>query len=170
MSPADSKNVCGHAPGAQGSPGLRTTERTLQPMTDFVQITDRPISADPLIAAVRRDGHGAVVTFVGTVRSPSRAKDVLYIEYEAFTEMALKRLEAIRSEVEERWQIEDVAVWHRVGKVMTGEAAVVIVVASPHRKEAFAACQYVIDRIKQTVPIWKKEVYSDGSAWVTESA
>jgi molybdopterin synthase catalytic subunit len=139
-------------------------------MTDFVGITDSALRVDALIEAVRRDADGAVVTFVGTVRSPSRGKTVLFIEYEAFQPEAIRRLDAIRGEAKDKWGVDDVAVWHRVGKVPIGEPAVVIAVAAPHRKEAFAACQYVIDRIKQIVPIWKKEVYSDGEAWVTDSA
>lgn len=91
-----------------------------------------------------------------------------YIDYEAFTDIARKRLQQIADEIREKWHLRDVGIWHRVGRVNAGEAAVAIVVAAEHRKEAFAACEYAIDRIKEIVPIWKKEVYSDGESWVSQ--
>jgi len=134
----------------------------------LIRITDEPILPGPVITALHKPEHGAVVTFVGTVRSPSRGREVRYIEYEAFSEVALKRLDRLALEISEKWQLNDVGIVHRVGRVNAGEAAVVIVVAAPHRKEAFEACQYAIDRIKEVVPIWKKEVYTDGEAWVSD--
>ena len=134
----------------------------------MVEITDKPISPDSLVAGLHKAEHGAVVTFTGVVRTPSRGKDVRSIEYEAFTELARKRLQQIVDEIREKWQLQDVGISHRVGRVKKGEAAVVIVVAAGHRKEAFAACEYAIDRIKEIVPIWKKEIYSDGEVWVSE--
>jgi molybdopterin synthase catalytic subunit len=104
------------------------------------------------------------------VRSPSRGKTVVHIEYEAFTELALSRLQALTGEIRQKWGLTDVAIVHRVGIIKTGEAAVVIAVGAPHRAEAFAACQYAIDRLKATVPVWKKEVYTDGESWISDKA
>ncbi|MEW6141687.1 MAG: molybdenum cofactor biosynthesis protein MoaE [Chloroflexota bacterium] len=135
----------------------------------MVRITRKPISLEALIGRVHRERDGAVVTFLGTVRSPSDGRKVLRIEYEAYTEMASTRLAQIANEIAAKWQIKDVAIVHRVGPVKAGEAAVAIVIAAPHRKEAFTACSYAIDRIKEIVPLWKKEVYPTGAKWVKES-
>ena len=135
----------------------------------MVRITRKPISLEALISRVHRERDGAVVTFLGTIRSPSDGRKVLRIEYEAYTEMARTRLAQIVKEIAAKWQIKDVAIVHRVGPVKAGEAAVAIVVAAPHRKEALTACSYAIDRIKEIVPFWKKEVYPTGAKWVKES-
>ena len=136
----------------------------------MIEITGRHLSVETVVNSVRQDEDGAVASFVGVVRSPSRGKTVLHIEYEAFTELALKRLEGVVGEIEQRWGLRHVAIVHRVGIILTGEAAVVIAVGAPHRAEAFAACQYAIDRLKATVPVWKKEVYTDGESWITDKA
>jgi len=136
----------------------------------MIEITRNPLSPEKIIDKVRKDSHGAVVTFVGTVRSPSRGKEVLSIEYEAYPEMAQKKLQQIVSEIKQKWQLQDIAIYHRVGKLGVGETSLVIAVAAPHRQEAFQACQLAVDRLKQIVPIWKKEVYQDGESWVEESA
>lgn len=91
---------------------------------------------------------------------------MLYLEYETYQQMAEAKLREIAGEIRQRWQLEDVAMVHRVGRLEVGDVAVVIAVGAPHRKEAFAACQYAIDRIKAVVPIWKKEVFEDGEVWV----
>lgn len=132
----------------------------------MIEITREPILPEVVINRVRRDVHGAVVAFVGTVRDNSEGKKVLFLEYEAYKEMAEKKLHAIADEVREKWQLEDVAISHRVGRVEVGEIITVIAVAAPHRKEAFEACQYIIDRLKAVVPLWKKEVREDGEVWV----
>jgi molybdopterin synthase catalytic subunit len=134
----------------------------------LIEITERAIVVEPIVNSVRQDEDGAVVSFVGVVRSPSRGKTVLHIEYEAFTELALKRLEMLAAEIEQKWGLRHLAIIHRVGKILTGETAVVIAVGAPHRAEAFAACEYAIDRLKATVPVWKKEVYTDGESWITD--
>lgn len=133
---------------------------------DMIEITSNPLSPEQIINKVRKDSHGAVVTFIGTVRSPSQGKEVLYLEYEAYEEMARKKLQQILKEINQKWQLQDVAISHRTGKVNAGETALVIVVASPHRQEAFEACQYAVDRLKQIAPFWKKEVYGKGESWV----
>jgi molybdopterin synthase catalytic subunit len=93
-------------------------------------------------------------------------KSVLYLEYEAYEPMALKKLSEIADEVTEKWGIEDVAIVHRIGRLEIEDVSLVVAIASPHRKEAFQACGYVVDRIKEDVPIWKKEVFEDGEVWV----
>ena len=127
----------------------------------MVEITDNAIHPERVIREVERNANGAVVTFIGTVRSPSQGKEVLYLEYEAFKEMGEQKLRQIAQEIDSRWQLPDVAICHRVGRVEAGEIGLVIAVAAPHRQEAFEACQYAIDRLKQIVPIWKQEVYKE---------
>jgi molybdopterin synthase catalytic subunit len=136
----------------------------------LIEITERPLAVEPVIRSVRHDEDGAVAVFVGVVRSPSRGKTVVHIEYEAFTELALQRLEALAGEIGRKWGLNHVAIVHRVGIIPTGEAAVVIAVGAPHRAEAFSACEYAIDRLKATVPVWKKEVYTDGESWISDKA
>ena len=131
------------------------------------KITTEPIDADAIYRAVLRDRDGAVVTFHGVVRDHSDGdRAVRYLEYEAYPEMAETQMRAIGAEIERRWGITDVAMVHRIGRVEIGEASVVIAVASPHRGEAFDACEYAIDTLKSSVPIWKKEVFADGEVWV----
>ena len=132
----------------------------------MIEITVEPISIQPVIDSVRKNTNGAVVAFLGTVRNNSEGKRVLYLEYDAYPEMAKKKLTEIAGEIDSRWHIKDVSIVHRTGRLEIEEIAVVIAVGSPHRAEAFCACEYVIDRIKEMVPIWKKEVYEDGSAWI----
>lgn len=130
-------------------------------------ITTEPIDAEALYRAVLRDRDGAIVTFHGVVRDHSNGgKAVRYLEYEAYPEMAEARMRAIGEELRARWGVEEVAMVHRIGRVEIGEASVVIAVAAPHRGAAFDACEYAIDTLKATVPIWKKEVFADGEVWV----
>ena len=132
----------------------------------MIEITDKPIDPQPVTASVRRDSNGAVVTFLGTTRRTSMGKTVLYLEYEAYAPLALRKLREIAGEVARTWPIQDVSIVHRMGRLEIEDISLVVAIASPHRKEAFAACGYVVDRIKETVPIWKKEVFSDGEMWV----
>ncbi|MGH2616986.1 MAG: molybdenum cofactor biosynthesis protein MoaE, partial [Thermomicrobiales bacterium] len=115
---------------------------------------------------VAHSGAGAIVTFIGTVRDNARGKAVTHLAYEAYAPAAEQMLAQIGDEIQERWGIEQTAIAHRTGSLAIGEASVVISVASPHRDAAFAACQYAIERIKEIVPIWKKEHYADGAAWI----
>lgn len=132
------------------------------------KITRDPIQVEPLISQVKKNEHGGIVTFIGTVRNNSNGKKVLYLEYDAYPEMAEKKFEQIAAEIKSKWGIKDIAIVHRIGRMEIGEVAVAIVVGSPHRKEAFEACQYAIDTIKQIVPIWKKEVGEDGEVWIDD--
>ena len=113
---------------------------------------------------------GAVVTFTGTVRDHARGQTVTSLDYEAYAPAAEKMLARIGEEIADRWGIVHVAIWHRTGLLTVGEASVVIALSSPHRGEAFAACQYAIARLKQIVPIWKKEQYAGGASWVGSEA
>jgi molybdopterin synthase catalytic subunit len=130
------------------------------------KIVDGPIDVAALNAEVLTDYDGAICTFQGVARRYSRGREVVHLEYEAYPEMAERKLEEIGEELRVKFGVERVAIHHRTGVLEIGEASVAIAVASPHRKEAFAACQYAIDRLKQVVPIWKKEVWSNGEQWI----
>jgi len=129
-------------------------------------VTDQEIDVAALRRAVAHPGAGGVVVFHGVVRDNSRGRAVRYLEYEAYPAMAERTLAQIAQEIAARWGLEHVAIAHRVGHLEIGETSVVIAVAAPHRQEAFAACAYAIDRIKQIAPIWKKEFTADGAVWV----
>jgi molybdopterin synthase catalytic subunit len=135
-------------------------------MEPLIQLTHEPLHRDALIAAVSHPGVGGIVVFEGVVRDHARGKQVRYLEYDVYAEMAEQQIRVIVAEAKQRWGIERVAVAHRFGRLEIGEASVIIVVASPHRAEAFEACRYIIDTLKTTVPIWKKEVATDGEEWV----
>src|SRR6266700_792933 len=135
-------------------------------MEPFIQITREPLDRNALIAAVSDPGAGGIVIFEGVVRDNARGKQVRYLEYEVYPEMAIAQIRAIIGEAETRFGATRVAVAHRVGRLEIGGASVIIVVATPHRGEAFEACRYIIDTLKPTVPIWKKEVATNGEEWV----
>ncbi|MEM0287387.1 MAG: molybdenum cofactor biosynthesis protein MoaE [Nitrososphaerota archaeon] len=131
------------------------------------RITRRPIDAGRLIRKVTDKSAGGIVLFVGTVRNTSEAGEVKGIFYEAYKEMAEKRIEQIEEEAKKNWPIKKIAVLHRVGKLKLSEISVAVAVSSAHRKEAFEACRFIIDRIKQDAPIWKKELLKTGTEkWV----
>ncbi|MDY7225354.1 molybdopterin converting factor subunit 1 [Hyalangium rubrum] len=129
-------------------------------------VVDRPLRLEDVVAAVSGEAYGGLVTFSGSVRNQTKGRRVLKLEYEAYPPMAEKRLAAIGAEVAERWSGTRLAIMHRVGTLVPGELAVVIAAAAPHRKEAFLACEHAIERLKQDVPIWKKEFFEDGEVWV----
>ena len=133
---------------------------------DMIEITRQALKPEEITTKVRRDTNGAVVTFLGTTRLFAEGRKVLYLEYEVYEEMALKEMEKIRREIQIEYSIEDIAIAHRIGRVDIGEISLVIAVASPHRKEAFHACHQAVDRLKERVPIWKKEYFEDGYHWV----
>jgi molybdopterin synthase catalytic subunit len=118
------------------------------------------------LARERGEGCGALVTFLGVVRGSHQGRQVRYLEYEAYEPLALKVFGAIDTEVIRQWPTVTLALHHRVGRLEIGEASVAIVVASPHRAEAYQACRYAIERVKQIAPVWKHEFFADGSAWV----
>jgi molybdopterin synthase catalytic subunit len=112
---------------------------------------------------------GAVVAFIGTVRKSSRGREVKYLEYEAYSEMALREFAKIAQEIRQMWDIRRLAIVHRIGKLSLGEVSVLIVVSAPHRDEAYRASRYAIEKLKQTVPIWKKEIWEGGDEWIQGS-
>ncbi|MFB6466294.1 molybdenum cofactor biosynthesis protein MoaE [Cytobacillus sp. Hz8] len=130
------------------------------------QISKEPINIQSVIEKVVAREAGAITTFIGTVRELTKGKKTLYLIYEAYESMAVKKLEQIGKEIEERWNGTKVAITHRVGKLDITDVAVVIAVSTPHRADAYEANRYAIERIKEIVPIWKKEHYEDGVEWV----
>jgi MoaE-MoaD fusion protein len=130
------------------------------------RIQSAPLSLAEVVAAVSGVGQGGLVTFTGVVRDHSKGKSVTRLEYEAYAPMAEKKLAQILQEASAKWPSVVSAVVHRVGALNPGELAVVIAVSAPHRKDAFLGCEYVIDRLKEDVPIWKKEYAEDGEVWV----
>ena len=131
-----------------------------------IKITRDSLNPEAITAKVRKDSNGAGLTFLGITRDIFMGKKVISLEYEAYEQMATKKLREIALELQERWSIPDVAFYHRIGRVDVGEVSLVVALGSPHREEAFAACKYAVDRLKEIVPIWKKEVYEDGEGWV----
>ncbi|CAN8064874.1 unnamed protein product [Agarophyton chilense] len=137
-----------------------------QPHGDTVVLTEELLSVESAMNAVSSDSAGAVSLFVGTTRDNFDGKTVLRLEYEAYRPMAVKEMNALCDAARSQWpQITSVAVMHRLGVVPVREASVIIAVSSPHRKDAIEACHSLIDELKARVPIWKKEVYEDGSEW-----
>jgi molybdopterin synthase catalytic subunit len=134
------------------------------------RIADAPLSLDAVVAEVAHDRAGAIATFTGTVRAESRGRNVLYLEYEAYTEMAESVMAGLAAVLRQRYDVHEVAIHHRVGRVEIGEASVVIAVSARHRQDALAACKAAIDELKETVPLWKKEVYEGGEEWVGQGS
>lgn len=130
------------------------------------RITTDPLSVQGIVSAVTQRTCGAVATFIGVVREVSRGRQVSYLEYEAYPEMAIAKMHQIEEEVRDKWEIEEMAIHHRVGHLGISETSVVIAVSAPHRQQALEACAYAIERLKQIVPIWKREVSPDGSYWI----
>ena len=124
-----------------------------------------PIQTQEVLAGVKRGEDGAAVVFDGVVRNQTRGRKTLYLDYEAYEEMALKQMESLAGQALSQFQIRDVALVHRLGRLEIGETSVLIVVASAHRAAAFDACRWLIDTLKRTVPIWKKEYFEDGAVW-----
>ncbi len=129
-----------------------------------------PLSLDAVVREVSRDEAGAIATFTGTVRNRSRERDVLYLEYEAYEGMAEQTMAALADELKARHGLTEIAIHHRVGRVEIGEPSVVIAVSAAHRGAALAACKEAIDTLKQTVPLWKKEVYEGGEEWIGQGS
>ncbi len=137
-------------------------------MADLVRLVRGPIDLASLSGTTPQDG--ALCLFVGVVRNENRGRPVLRLEYEAYEEMALSLMQQIAAETRRRFPVTEVRLVHRLGRLEIGEPSVAVAVASPHRAEAFAASRFAIDTLKSQVPIWKKELYADGSAWLDEGA
>ncbi len=134
----------------------------------FFEVTRDPLDPPTLLKSVGNDESGAIVLFCGVTRNNNMGRRVLYLEYDAYPEMAEKMMASIAEEAMGRWTLTDVAIQHRTGRVNIGEASLLIAVSSPHRSEAFEACHYLVDRLKEAVPVWKKEVWEGGEVWIEE--
>jgi len=130
-----------------------------------VELVRERIDADTIVRAIKAGSDGAVCVFDGIVRDNTRGRATLHLDYEAYEEMALKQMQLLRVEAITHFNVRDVAIAHRLGRLQVGETSVLIVVASAHRGAAFEACRWVIDTLKKTVPIWKREQFADGAVW-----
>jgi len=130
------------------------------------EIVETAIDVQSVINAVSDRNAGAITTFIGTVREMTQEKRTVYLKYEAYVPMAVKQLQVIGDEIRDKWEGTKVAITHRIGELAISDVAVVIAVSSPHRAAAFEACRYAIERIKEVVPIWKKEHWDNGVAWM----
>jgi len=130
------------------------------------RITRTSIVFDRLVRAVRDPRAGAIVTFLGTTRNQNAGRRVVRLEYEAYTRMAVSEMRRLAAEARRRWPLRRVAMAHRIGTVPVGQASVAIAVSAAHRAEAFAACHWLIDRLKEIVPIWKREHFRGGQVWI----
>lgn len=133
---------------------------------DIVELARAPINPQELLARLKAPADGAVVVFDGIVRNQSKGRQTLYLDYEAYEPMARRQMEEIVAELRSRWAVDRVAVVHRLGRLQIGETSVWIGVSAAHRAAAFEACRHAIERLKRTVPIWKKEYFADGAVWV----
>jgi len=131
-----------------------------------VKISDAPLEVMACIERVRGPASGGIDVFIGTVREATKGKAVLRLEFEAYEKMALREMRKIADTAFERWPVQALSIHHRIGVLQVGDIAVIIAVSAAHRDAAFAACRFTIDTLKQTVPIWKKEVFEDGEVWV----
>jgi molybdopterin synthase catalytic subunit len=132
---------------------------------EHASIVRDPIDTPQIVAHIKRGEDGAAVFFEGVVRNQTRGRKTLYLDYEAYEEMALDQMESLADQAMQRFQIRDVAIVHRLGRLEIGQTSVLIAVASAHRAAAFDACRWLIDTLKRTVPIWKKEHFADGAVW-----
>jgi MoaE-MoaD fusion protein len=158
-----SGKVAGGTPPGQPKPALR--ERSEANGRRYASILRKPIDTQQTLAAIKHGEDGAAVVFEGVVRNQTRGRKTLYLEYEAYEEMAFRQMEKLAGQALEQFSIRDVALVHRLGRLQIGETSVLIVVASAHRAAAFDACRWLIDTLKRTVPIWKKEYFEDGAVW-----
>jgi len=144
---------------SQSSQSTRSTET-------YVELVERTIDVNTLLRRVQHPQAGAVVLFLGTVRDTDRGQHVKFLDYEAYKPMAIKEMNRVAEEARRRWPVLGIAIVHRLGHLEVGDISVAIAVSSEHRKEAFEAGRHAIDSLKQTVPIWKKEVWDAGEAWI----
>lgn len=133
---------------------------------DFYEITNEPLDVGEIARRIVPENCGAIVTLDGFVRQFTKGRETEYLVYEAYEPMALKEMKKLVENAKARFDIENIGIVHRLGKLEIGETSVVISVASPHRRAAFEACEWLIKELKRTVPIWKKEVYADGEIWI----
>lgn len=152
-------------PPVSGGDGSDQGGSTASSSDTLYIITDQPLSVDDVTSKVIDANHGATLTFVGTTREMTGSQQTVHLEYEAYIPMALKQLQLIGQQINERWPGCKTAISHRIGKVDIKEISVIIAVSSPHRESCYEASRYAIEKLKQSVPIWKKEIWADGSEW-----
>jgi len=133
---------------------------------NLIHLTDQTLELTAVVDSVAQPGQGGLNVFIGNVRDQTKGKAVVRLEYEAYEPMAISEMQKIADRVKQKWPLAQIAIHHRVGVLQIGESAVIIAVSTPHRDQAFAACQFAIDTLKETVPIWKKEFFEDGAVWV----
>ena len=156
----------GRRPARRGArPAAVPAPESAASPSDDIRLTEERIDAASLVAAAKRAEDGAVVVFDGIVRNHSRGRETLYLEYEAYAPLALKQMKTLAVEARQRFAVRAVCMVHRTGRLAIGETSVLIVVSSAHRAQAFEACRWLIDTLKKTVPIWKKETFVDGAVW-----
>jgi len=139
--------------------------RIISQLMGMIEITKNPISPEVVINKVKTSGSGCVVTYVGLIRDSSRGKPVLSVEYEDRDGRAKDRLQGIADDIRRKWQVENIAIVHRVGELKVGDINLVVAIAAAHRQEGIAACQYAVDRFKAKLPTHKRETYRDGGVW-----
>lgn len=132
----------------------------------MIELTDQPIDVQWVIGEASSDEAGAVSVFIGTVRNMTDGKRVVKLDFESYEKMAITEVQNIVEEAKDRWPVQKIAVVHRTGELVISDIAVCIAVSCPHRAEAFEACRFIIDTLKETVPIWKKEFFEDDEVWV----
>ena len=132
----------------------------------LIDILDKPLDVAACTEWVTHPAAGAIDIFVGTVRNQTKGNEVVRLDFEAYIPMAISEMRKIAEQAKERWPVQKIVFQHRVGSLAIGETAVIIAVSTPHRKASFEACQFCIDTLKETVPIWKKEIFRDGEVWV----
>ena len=142
------------------------SETENQMSKDFCELTRDPLDVGAIARRVVPETCGAIVTLDGFVRQFTKERETLYLEYEGYEPMALKEMEKLIRQAHEQFEIANVGIVHRLGKLEIGETSVVICVAAPHRRAAFEACEWLIKELKRVVPVWKKEVYADGETWI----
>ncbi|MCB9245249.1 MAG: molybdenum cofactor biosynthesis protein MoaE [Flavobacteriales bacterium] len=132
-----------------------------------VLITSKPLDPQSALIQCVAPNSGGTVIFLGTVRDSTKGREVIALEFETYESMALREMERIAEQIRTKWKANSVLIHHRIGRLEIGEAPVLIIVSCPHRKEAFLACEWAIDELKRSVPIWKKEIFLDGEIWIS---
>jgi MoaE-MoaD fusion protein len=161
--------VSGGAPDTERSRG-EIRDNVRDRLQDGVRLVREPIDSEAVVRKLQQPSDGAVVIFTGVVRNSTRGRRTLYLDYEAYEAMALPQMESLAAEAAQRFAVRGVSIVHRLGRLEIGEASVLIVVAAAHRGAAFDACRWLIDTLKKTVPIWKKEFFEDGAVWADGEA
>lgn len=131
-----------------------------------IQLLHTPLQVEKCLKKVQHPGAGGIDIFIGTVRDQTKGKKVVRLEFESYEPMAISEMKKIAERAAEQWPVQNIAIHHRIGTLEIGEIAVIIAVSTPHRRASFEACQFAIDTLKETVPIWKKEIFEDGEIWV----